>query len=397
MCPSLYASCEVTAKVGDGTAVRIVEDTDYPFGEVIQFLVDTAAPVKFPLYLRVPRWCDAATVKVNGQPATVPAPALKFIVLNREWKNGDRVTLELPMKVTVRTLVKNQEAVSVEHGPLNYSLAIEERWEKYGERNQNWPEWEVFAESPWNYGLVIDSVDPTGSFDVVRRPGPVPPQPFAPDTAPVRIKAKARRIPNWQLDRLGMVDKLQQSPARTAEPIEEVSLIPMGAARLRISTFPSVTTGAEGHEWLVPRLPKPSRYKASASHCHETDTVDALGDGLEPKSSNDHSIPRMTWWPHKSTREWVQYEFAEPRMISSVAVYWFDDLPNGGCAVPQSWRVLYRKDNEWREVTNPKASPISKDRFNLMAFDAVETKALRLEVDLQPNYSGGILEWTVGE
>jgi flagellar motor protein MotB len=125
--------------------------------------------------------------------------------------------------------------------------------------------------------------------------------------------------------------------------------------------------------------------------------IDALGDGAEPANSHDQSIPRMTWWPHKGTQEWVQYEFTQPRKISTVAVYWFDDLPGGGCSVPQAWRVLYRQGNEWREVANPKASPIGKDKFNQMAFDAVETTALRLEVDLKPQFSGGILEWTVGE
>jgi hypothetical protein len=78
-------------------------------------------------------------------------------------------------------------------------------------------------------------------------------------------------------------------------------------------------------------------------------------------------------------------------------VYWFDDLPSGGCAVPRTWRVLYRAGDQWREVPNPKASPIGKDKFNQMAFDAIETTALRLDIELQPVCSGGILEWTVSE
>lgn len=397
LCASLYAASEVNAKVGEGAAVKITEETDYPFSETITFKLVTPASVKFPLYLRVPRWCDAASVKVNGQPVSATARPLAFLVLNREWKNGDTVTLQLPMKVSVRKWAKNKDAVSVDHGPLSYSLAIKERWEKYGNRNPNWPEWEVFADSSWNYGLVLDPQDPAKSFEVVRKPGPVPTQPFTPDSVPVQLKAKARKIVNWQMDRLGMVDKLQQSPAKTTEPVEEVSLIPMGAARLRIAAIPTVTTGPEGHEWVAPPQPKPSQYKASASHCNDTDTVDALGDGAEPANSNDHNIPRMTWWPNKGTKEWVQYEFAQPRKISTVAVYWFDDVPGGGCAVPQAWRAIYREGDEWREVANPKASPISKDKFNQMAFDAIETRALRLEVDLQPGRSGGILEWTVGE
>ena len=88
----------------------------------------------------------------------------------------------------------------MDHGPLSYSLAIKERWEKYGNRNPKWPEWEVFPESSWNYGLELNAQDPARGLEVVRKPGPLPAQPFTPDTVPVQIKARARKIPNWQAD-----------------------------------------------------------------------------------------------------------------------------------------------------------------------------------------------------
>lgn len=397
LCASLYAASQVTALVADGTTVAIAQTTDYPFGETITFTITTPEPVTFPLYLRVPRWCAGATVSVNDEPASVEAKPLSFFRVSRLWRNGDTVTLRLPMTLQVRTWAQNKDAVSVEHGPLSYSLAIEERWERYGNRHPEWPEWEVFPDSPWNYGLELDPSDPTKTLSVVRSSDPVPRQPFTPDSVPVRITARARKIPNWSMDRLGMVDVLQQSPARTGEPVEEVTLIPMGAARLRISAFPTVTTGPQGHEWVAPPLPKTSRYKPSASHCHDTDTVNALGDGLEPARSNDQSLPRMTWWPRKGTKEWVQYEFGQPRQVSFVAVYWFDDTPGGGCALPQNWRVLYRDGDTWRAVAGAKQDIIAKDTFNRMTFDPVETTALRLEVELQPDRSGGILEWIVDE
>jgi hypothetical protein len=283
----------------------------------------------------------------------------------------------------------------VDHGPLSYSLAIKERWEKYGNRNPQWPEWEVFAESPWNYGLVLDSAAPEKSFTVARKEGPLPAQPFTPDTVPVQLKARARKIPNWQMDRLSMVDKLQPSPVKSDEPVEDITLIPMGAARLRITTFPVIGTGPDAREWVAPSKPKPSLYKASASHCFEGDSVEALGDGQEPSSSNDHNVPRMTWWPHKGSTEWVQYDFAKPMKVSSASVYWFDDSGGGGCRVPASWKVLFRDGETWKEVTNAQTDPVARNKFNKAAFDAVETTALRVEVQLQPNFSGGILEWQV--
>jgi DUF1680 family protein len=61
LCASLYAACEVSAKAGDAAAVKITEETDYPFRDTVKFTIETANPAKFPLYLRVPRWCDSAS------------------------------------------------------------------------------------------------------------------------------------------------------------------------------------------------------------------------------------------------------------------------------------------------------------------------------------------------
>jgi hypothetical protein len=395
LCASLYAASEVNAKVGDGATVKITEETDYPFSETIQLKLTPSKPVTFPLYLRIPRWCDGATVSINGQPAEAKAKPLAFLALNREWKDGDTVSLQLPMKITVRAWEKNKNAVSVDRGPLSYSLAIKERWAKYGNRNANWPEWEVFADSPWNYGLVLESGAPEKSFTVVRKEGSLPSQPFTPDTAPVSLKTKARKIPNWQMDRLSMVDKLQPSPVKSDEPVEDVTLIPMGAARLRISMFPVIGSGPDAREWTAPAKPRASLYKASASHVFESDTIEALGDGQEPSNSNDHEVPRMTWWPHKGSQEWVQYDFGKTMKLSSVAVYWFDDTGAGECRVPASWKVLYREGEQWKEVANARIEPVPKNKYNKASFDSVETTALRLEVRLQPNFSGGILEWQV--
>src|SRR5262249_15693243 len=79
--------------------------------------------------------------------------------------------------------------------------------------------------------------------------------------------------------------------------------------------------------------------RVRASHVNATDTLEDLNDGVTPKSSGDHEIRRMTWWDHKGTEEWISYQFPQPRDVSSVAVYWFDDTGRGGCRVPAEWRV----------------------------------------------------------
>jgi hypothetical protein len=186
---------------------------------------------------------------------------------------------------------------------------------------------------------------------------------------------------------------LQDSPAWDDQPVESVTLIPMGAARLRISAFPTVSESPDAHRWHAPVIPKKPVYKASASHSSSGDTVDALSDGMEPKNSSDQDIPRFTWWDHRGTTEWVQYDFLEPKEVSSVDVYWFDDTGGGQCRVPKSWRLLYQDGGEWKSVPGTEPAAATKDQWNSMSFPVVKTSALRIEAELQPGFSGGILEW----
>ena len=100
LCASLYAASDVSAKVGDGGAIRLSEETDYPFRDTVKFTIRTSRQTRFPLYLRVPRWCELAAVSINGEPAAQAKP-LDYIRVERDWRDGDSVTLQLPMKLAV--------------------------------------------------------------------------------------------------------------------------------------------------------------------------------------------------------------------------------------------------------------------------------------------------------
>src|SRR5262249_15645309 len=154
LCASLYTACNVTAKVGDGTPVTISEETDYPFRDIVQFKLSLPQSVRFPLYLRIPRWCRNPAVRLNGQTLAANTRPLSYLLLDREWKDGDSVLVQFPMTLEVRSWPKNQNAVSVEYGPLSFSLKIGERYARYGGKEQ-WPELEVYPTTPWNYGLAL--------------------------------------------------------------------------------------------------------------------------------------------------------------------------------------------------------------------------------------------------
>lgn len=148
-------------------------------------------------------------------------------------------------------------------------------------------------------------------------------------------------------------------------------------------------------ESVVAAQPTPtvaSQGVASASHCWGQDSERAINDLREPSSSGDESIPRLTWWDHRGTEEWAQLTWSDRQNISGVRVYFFDDTGKGQCRVPASWRVVYWSRGEWKPVVAHGEYEVKKDGYSEVTFDPVTTDSLRVEVELQEGYSGGILE-----
>jgi beta-L-arabinofuranosidase (glycosyl hydrolase family 127)/glycosyl hydrolase family 127 (putative beta-L-arabinofuranosidase) len=393
LCASMYGQSQVRAKAGSaGAAVTITEDTGYPFADTVTLTVRCPGTLSFPLWLRIPGWCPNASVRVNQQPVA-GGPAGSYVVLDQDWSNGDTVSLRLPMTTTTQSWPANHGSVSVRRGPLAYSLAIGENYAGYPSGSGNfvtdpaWPHHEVHPGTDWNYGLDLDPADAAQVIDVIGKAGPVPANPFTQADVPISLRAPVRKIPNWQVDDKNVVRHLQPSPARSAEPARRATLIPMGAARLRITSFPLIGANGQGHEWEAP----------SASTVWTGDLLDAVNDGLEPQSSYDQNMPRLTFWSDVSTAEWVQYDYARPITTSSAAVYWYDDTGHGSTRVPQSWQLLYLDNGRWTPVPGASAYGTDVNSWNTVTFGQVQTTAVRMNVLLQPNYSAGILEWKVDQ
>ncbi|MEV6741465.1 beta-L-arabinofuranosidase domain-containing protein [Streptomyces sp. NPDC051104] len=384
LCASLYAESSVRAKVGDGTTVTVTEHTDYPFDDTVTLTVSTPRAVDFPLYLRVPGWCEEPSVRMGGRPVPVRRSG-GHLVLDRRWHDRDQIVLRLPMRTTVRTWSSNKDSVSVYHGPVNYSLRIEEEWQQSGGSGA-WPEYEVRPASPWNYALELGQQDPARSFAIERTRARAA-NPFTHSGTPVLMRAKGRRLTGWVSDDQDVVAPLQQSPARTAEPVERLTLIPAAAARLRITSFPTASASASG---------KALEWAAVTASFSGVDSPQALlmNAVVEPSSSYDQTIPRFTWWNHTGTEEWIQYSYAEPVRVNAASVYWYDDTGHGACRVPGSWRLEYLStDGQWHPVHGAPDYGVATDRFNQLSFPTVTTTALRITAQLRTGFSGGVLAW----
>ena len=120
---SLYTPAKARLQVARDVVLSVVQETDYPNSGRVRLRLDLSRPAAFPVRLRIPLWARSARVAINEQPHDVKAQPGTFLVLQREWKSGDRVTLEMPM---AWRLVKGRQRqagrVAIMRGPLIFSL-----------------------------------------------------------------------------------------------------------------------------------------------------------------------------------------------------------------------------------------------------------------------------------
>ncbi len=245
---TLYGACTANMKVSDGKDITIEEKTNYPFEDQVVLTLHMAEDVTFPLYLRIPSWCQGASLKLNGQTVGTNMTPGTYARLQQTFSDGDVLVLTLPMHLSYRTWQVNKNSVSVDYGPLTLSLEIGEeyrkldgtqvaaydsRWQKGSDISQ-WPSYDIYPTTAWNYALATDA-------DIVLEKGtwPEDDNPFTLKSVPLRFKAKGRIVPEWGVDEYGLTGVLPYEDAVKSDQVDEITLVPMGAARLRISAFPT--------------------------------------------------------------------------------------------------------------------------------------------------------------
>jgi uncharacterized protein len=239
---TLYGPCTVSAQVGDNVPVKLTCKTEYPFEKTILVTVDPQQPATFPLYFRIPAWCDGWKIAVNKHKPKLTRDQKGFVRIQRKWRKGDTVRLIFPMTVrctqgyetefpsTYRQyfdykpdeMFKKRRLPyeSISYGPLLFALPIEDK-----DPNAR------VADARWRYVLDVGPSQVAVKAEVERRT--MPAKWNWPLNAPLAIKLPAKRF-DWQPS---------DTQALPATPVgggtaETIRLIPYGCTKFRISMFP---------------------------------------------------------------------------------------------------------------------------------------------------------------
>lgn len=366
---NLYAAGKAGIVLGNDT-VELVQQTGYPWDGNVEITVNPAVGKRFALRLRVPGWAtgkpapsDLYTYVDNARPEvkiSVNGKAQKqlanngYVAIEREWHTGDKVTLAMDMPVrrvqAHPKVIYNKGLLAMERGPVVYALEGVDQPEDY-----------VFDIVVPREALITPQYEPGllngvtvlagDAFRVKKEPG---------SKQLVEKPFTFKAIPYSTWNNRGKAQMIAWTPEKAAQAI--------------VQPEPTIASKAK--------------------------TINGSGfnDLFDPASSDDINTPYHYWWQKSGTEEFIGYQFDKPQTASSVEVYWlafehYDVIYKE----PESWKLLYRAGNEWKEVNNPSPYGTAIDRYNKVTFDPVATTELKLVARLHKGYSGGVIEWKVNE
>lgn len=262
----------------------IHEETRYPFEDTVVFRFEVEKTRRVPFSFRIPGWCRDVDVRINGKPGSVAGSPGSFLTLDKEWADGDRVELQMDIPLRMRRWPRG--GVSLERGPLVFSLRIDEDWQELPAtaRKQfdpryapgvepellnpadQFPVWDVLPSSAWNYAIDVDRKSLNDDIEVVRDADDVD-DPWTADTAPIRLVVPVRRVEGWAIEECDEVEEEspkedqgwkytvtrktghfrftpqlpdpQDLPGRLSSEQETVTFVPYGCTHLRLTVLPS--------------------------------------------------------------------------------------------------------------------------------------------------------------
>ncbi|MDP4208564.1 MAG: glycoside hydrolase family 127 protein [Bacteroidota bacterium] len=123
---NLYAGSNLSTTLKDGSALKLSQETDYPWDGKINISLQQAPAKAFSIFLRIPGWCDNASLKINGKASKKKLTPGEYVELNGNWAAGDKIELELPMSVKLiesnPMVEETRNQVAVKRGPVVYCI-----------------------------------------------------------------------------------------------------------------------------------------------------------------------------------------------------------------------------------------------------------------------------------
>lgn len=242
----LYGPSEISFTPDNAeNPVTIKEETRYPFSDEIRFHFSGANASSFPLTLKIPVWCNNPEIKINNQSINFTKNDNNAVTIERTWEDGDEIILYLPMKIQL-DFNDYAEMVSVNRGPILYSLNIPSRMEKVHPVAPGYHYYNFFPdpEFDWNVALTFFEANPDTSFSYVESETPVDDDELWKKPAG-KIHTEVQVIDHWC--HTCSAKHIDQPPIpmtpiyrrwRDVSQNKNIELVPFGTTQLRISTFP---------------------------------------------------------------------------------------------------------------------------------------------------------------
>lgn len=122
----LYGGSKLSTELHNGARFALEQQTDYPWNGAVNIVINEAPTTAVLVYLRIPGWCNKASVKINGKVVAANVKGGQYHKLSQTWKKGDRIELVMDMPATLiesNPLVEEtNNQVAVKRGPVVYCL-----------------------------------------------------------------------------------------------------------------------------------------------------------------------------------------------------------------------------------------------------------------------------------